>query len=125
MGEKKRILVVDDEPNLLSMLVDFCDDIDVVAIPAENGSQALAKALSEKPDAITVDHRMPDMTGLDVISKIKTDEATKHIPIVLVTADGKLNEAEAMRRGAFGVLPKPVSRASLKQMLESCLGPLS
>jgi CheY-like chemotaxis protein len=119
---KKRILVVDDEPNLLSMLVDFCDDIDVASIPAENGTQALEKAASEKPDAITVDYRMPDMTGLDVIIKLKADPATKHIPVILLSADAKIHETQAKAQGAFGVLQKPVTRAGLKQMLESCLG---
>ncbi len=119
---KKRILVVDDEPNLLDMLVDFCDDIDVSAIPAENGTQALEKAASEKPDAITVDMRMPDMTGLDVILKLKENETTQNIPVFLCTADGKLHEEEALKRGAAKVIPKPVTRASLKQALEGALG---
>jgi CheY-like chemotaxis protein len=123
MADKKRILVADDEPTLLSMLVDFCDDIDVEAIPAENGTQCLAKAASEKPDAITVDNRMPDLGGLEVIAKLKADAATKDIPVFLCTADGKLHEAEALRLGAKGVLSKPISRQSLRQALESCLGP--
>ena len=123
MSDKKRILVTDDEPNLLDMMVDFCDAIDLEPIPAENGTQCLEKALSEKPDAITVDNRMPDISGLDVIAKLKADPATKGIPIILCTADGKLHEAEALKRGAFSVLSKPVSRADLKKVLEACLGP--
>ena len=122
MGEKKRVLVTDDDANLLNMMVDFCDDIDVEAIPAENGGQCLEKAVSEKPDAITVDHRMPDMSGLDVISQLKAGDATKNIPVFLCTADGKLNEAEAMKRGAAGVIVKPLSRQSLRKALESALG---
>src|SRR5512141_1861365 len=100
MGDKKRVLVTDDDASLLSLMLDFCDDIDVEAIPAENGAQCLQKAASEKPDAITVDHRMPDMSGLDVITQLKADDATKGIPVFLCTADGKLNEAEALKRGA-------------------------
>jgi CheY-like chemotaxis protein len=119
---KKRVLVADDEPNLLSMLVDFCDDIDVEAIPAENGTQCLEKAVSEKPDAITVDNRMPDLSGLQVIAKLKADAATKDIPVFLCTADGKLHETEALSLGAAGILPKPVSRQTLRQALEKCLG---
>ncbi|HOW28545.1 MAG TPA: response regulator [Elusimicrobiota bacterium] len=119
---KKRILVVDDEPMLLSMLVDFCEDLDVVSIPAENGTQALEKAASEKPDAVTVDYRMPDMTGMDVIMKLKANEATKGIPVILLSADAKMHEVEAKKQGAFGVLQKPVTRAGLRQMLEGCVG---
>ncbi len=123
MADKKRILVTDDEPTLLSMLVDFCDDIDVEAISAENGTQCLQKAVSEKPDAITVDNRMPDLSGLQVIAKLKADDATKGIPVFLCTADGKLHEAEALKLGAAGILSKPISRQTLRQALESCLGP--
>jgi CheY-like chemotaxis protein len=122
MGDKKRILVTDDEPNLLDMMVDFCDDIDVEAIPATGGVECLKKAAAEKPDAITVDQRMPDMNGLDVITALKADEATKAIPVFLCTADGKLHEEEAKKRGAAGVIPKPLSRQSLRQALESSLG---
>jgi CheY-like chemotaxis protein len=122
MADKKRILVTDDDPILLDMMVDFCDEIDVQSLPAKNGTECLEKALAEKPDAITVDHRMPDMSGLDVISKLKADDATKGIPVFLCTADGKLHEEEAKKRGAAGVIVKPLSRQSLRQALESCLG---
>lgn len=122
MGDKKRILVTDDEPMLLDMMVDFCDDIGVDVIPAKNGTECLEKALSDKPDAITVDHRMPDMTGLDVIAKLKEGEATKGIPVFLCTADGKLHEEEAKKRQAAGIISKPLTRQSLRQALESCLG---
>lgn len=120
--EKKRVLVVDDEPNLLDMMVDFCDLVDVTPITAANGTEALAKAAQEKPDCILVDYRMPDMTGLDVIEKIKADDATKAIPIILLSADAKIHEVEAKKKGAFGILQKPMSRASLDEILKSCFG---
>jgi CheY-like chemotaxis protein len=124
MSGKRRILVADDEPHLLDMMVDFCDDLGVEALPAENGTRCLARAAADKPDAITVDNRMPDLAGLDVIARLKQDPATRDIPVFLCTADGKLHEAEAKRLGAVGVIPKPLSRQSLRQALESCLGSL-
>ncbi len=119
---KKRILVADDEMILLDMMLEFCDDIGVQGIPAENGTQALEKAAAEKPDAILVDNRMPDMLGLVVIEKLKAAENTKNIPVILLSGDAKLIETEAKSKGANGVLLKPVTRATLKQMLESCIG---
>jgi CheY-like chemotaxis protein len=124
MAGKKRILVTDDEAFLLEMMVDFCDELGVEAIPAQNGTECLAKAASEKPDAITVDNRMPDMSGLDVIKKLKSDDTLKKIPVFLCTADGKLHEAEAKSLGAAGVIVKPLSRQSLRVALESALGAL-
>jgi CheY-like chemotaxis protein len=122
MAGKKRILVADDEAVLLDMMIEFCDDIGVEGIPAENGTQALAKTLSEKPDAVLVDNRMPDMLGLAVIEKLKSSDATKNIPVILLSGDAKLVATEAKNKGAFGVLLKPITRATLKQMLQSCLG---
>lgn len=119
---KKRILVVDDEPHLLSMLMDFCEDMDLAAIPAEDGLQAMEKAASEKPDAITMDQRMPGMSGLEVLVKLKSQESTKAIPVILLSADAQTLETDAKNKGAFGVLMKPVTRAVLRKMLEGCLG---
>jgi CheY-like chemotaxis protein len=118
----KRILVTDDEPFLLSLLEDFCEDIDVVAILAKDGAECLEKAKTEKPDAITVDNRMPDQLGLDVITQLKADPTTQQIPVVLLSGDNESVEAEAKKRGAFGVLRKPITREAFRQMLESCLG---
>jgi CheY-like chemotaxis protein len=122
MADKKRILVADDEPHLLDMMTDFCDDLGLDAIPVPDGALCLEKAASEKPDAITVDNRMPDLNGLEVISKLKENPVTKDIPVFLCTADGKLHEEEAKRLGAVGVISKPLSRQSLRTALESCLG---
>ena len=122
MAEKKRILVADDEPTLLNMLVDFCDDMDLDPIPAVNGGDCLKRASADKPDAITVDMRMPDMSGLDVIAKLKADPATQAIPVFLCTADGKLHEEDAKKLGAAGTIPKPLSWQALRQALESVLG---
>ena len=124
MGDiKKRLLVIEDDPPLLEMMLDYCEEIDCTALPAETGADGLLKALSEKPDAITVDHRLPDMNGLEVIKRLKADPATKDIPVIFLSADAKLHETEAKRLGAFSVLGKPVSPTTLRGVLEECLGP--
>jgi CheY-like chemotaxis protein len=120
----KRILVVEDEPFLLDMMVEFCEDIGVSAVPAENGAQALEKILSEKPDAALVDNRLPDMLGIQIIEKLKADESTRQIPLILLSGDAKAVENEARAKGAHGVLLKPITRAVLREALESCLGAL-
>jgi CheY-like chemotaxis protein len=103
-------------------MVDYCDEIDLVPIPAADGAAALAKAFTEKPDAVTVDHRLPDMTGLEVISRLKADPRTAALPVILLSADAHLHAAEAKARGAFGVLLKPVTPGSLRSLLQTCLG---
>lgn len=119
---KKRLLIVEDDPNLMDLMVDFCGEIDVEPIPAVDGTSALLKAESEKPDAITVDYRLPDMTGVDVITRIKANPPLASIPLILLSADAKIHEEEAKACGAFGVLLKPVKPVALRAMLEDCLG---
>jgi CheY-like chemotaxis protein len=121
-GIKKRLLIVEDDPNLMDLMLDFCDEIDVSPIPAVDGASALQKAESEKPDAITVDFRLPDMTGIDVITRLKGNANVAGIPLILLSADAKIHEGEAKSLGAFGVLMKPVSPVALRAMLEDCLG---
>lgn len=118
----KRVLVVDDEQNLLDMLVEFCENIDVTPIAASTIAEALGKAVSEKPDVITMDNRLPDGLGLDAIGKLKADAATKDIPVILLSGDAKLIEGEAMKRGAAGVLEKPVKMMAFKQALVNAIG---
>lgn len=119
----KRVLVVDDEPTLLQMLVEVCRDLGLSPLSAENGGDALAQVASGKPHAVTVDYRLPDMTGMDIIVRMKADAATRDIPVILLSADATLHEEEARAAGAFGVLQKPVTMAALKKMLKECLGP--
>ena len=121
-NSKKRLLIVEDDPNLMDLMLDFCDEIDVIPIPAVDGSSALLKAESEKPDAITVDYRLPDLSGLDVITRLKGNPNVATVPVILLSADAKIHETEAKSRGAFGVLMKPVSPIALRTMLEQCLG---
>ncbi|MBL0058029.1 MAG: response regulator [Elusimicrobia bacterium] len=122
MKTTKRLLIVEDDPNLMDLMVDFCEELNLAAIPAVDGASALAKAHSEKPDAATVDYRLPDMSGLDVISRLKADPRSAGFPLILLSADAHLHEAEAKAKGAVGVLLKPVTPASLRAALEKCLG---
>lgn len=123
MGDiKKRLLVVEDDPALMELMLDYCEEIDCAPIPAETGGEGLVKAVAEKPDAITVDHRLPDMNGLEVLRRLKADPATKDIPVLYLSADAKLHESEAKAGGAAAVLLKPVSPVTLRKALEDCLG---
>jgi CheY-like chemotaxis protein len=119
---KKRLLIVEDDDNLMDLMLDYCDEINVTPIPAVDGTTALAKAVSEKPDAATVDYRLPDMSGMDVIQRLKKDPATSGIPLFLLSADAKLHETEAKKAGAAGVLLKPVSPDTLRDALKGSWG---
>jgi CheY-like chemotaxis protein len=121
-GKKKRILVVDDEPFLLSMLIDFCEEIGVDTVPAQNGEEALKLVASEPVDMVTIDQRMPGLSGVEVLAKLKSDPKTAGLPVILLSASALLFEKEAKDKGAVGILQKPVKQKELKAMIEKCLG---
>jgi CheY-like chemotaxis protein len=121
-GKKKRILVVDDEPFLLSMLIDFCEEIGVDTVPAQNGEEALKLVASEPVDMVTIDQRMPGLSGVEVLAKLKSDPKTAGLPVILLSASALLFEKEAKDKGAVGILQKPVKHKELKAMIEKCLG---
>jgi CheY-like chemotaxis protein len=83
---KQLILVVDDEPALQSLVFDTLAN-DYRVISAFNGREGIQKALNNKPDLILMDLMMPDMGGYEAVHVLKDSEATKHIPVILVTAN--------------------------------------
>lgn len=82
----KKILVVDDEIQLLKALVEKFTREGFTALEAKDGVEGLKVALRERPDIILLDLVMPEMTGLDVLKKLReTDEWGKKVPIIILT----------------------------------------
>jgi len=109
-----RILVVDDvEANVRLLEAKLAAEYYEV-ISAGDGPSALAKAASEKPDIILLDVMMPGMDGFQVCRKLKDDPATRHIPVVLVTAlDGRSDRVAGLEAGADEFLTKPIDDVML------------
>jgi len=84
-GEKKKILVVDDEPDVVAYLTSLFEDNDFTVISAADGEEAMQKAKSEMPDLITLDISMPEKSGVRFYREAKGDAALKDIPIVIIT----------------------------------------
>ena len=104
---KKKVLVVDDESNI-RMLVKSMLFNGYTVLEAENGEEAVHIARSQRPDLILMDIMMPEMDGYTACSVIKTDQQTKVIPVVILTAVGyQLNKELAKQVGADGYITKP------------------
>lgn len=102
----KRILVVDDEATIRSLLQDLLSDEGYDIVEAKTGREALSVAVQQKPDLILTDVRLPDLTGLEVLERLKTARST--IPVVLMTAFGTSNTAiRGMQLGAMDYITKP------------------
>jgi two-component system alkaline phosphatase synthesis response regulator PhoP len=119
---KKKILVVDDEPGV-RLLVRKMLSKDYAVFEAQDGEEAVNTARNEKPDVILMDIMMPRMDGLMACYTIKTNLATKEIPVIMLTAvgydlDKKLSQ-DVM--GADGYITKPFTRESLLEGMRQLL----
>jgi DNA-binding response OmpR family regulator len=122
MADQRRVLVVDDEPDVLLLCrvnLEF-EGYDVVE--AHDGIEALEQVRATTPDIVLLDVMMPRKDGWQVLAEIKADPDLKDIPVVMLTA--KVQESDQIRgwsTGAADYITKPFSPLSLSQVLESVL----
>lgn len=115
LNQKPLLLIVDDEPANLHVLVESLSD-NYVIMAATNGADAVSIAQdADKPDLILLDVMMPEMTGYEVCQVLKEDETTKDIPIIFVTAMELPEwEARGLEMGAVDYVTKPINIAVLR-----------
>jgi CheY-like chemotaxis protein len=121
-GEKKRILLVED--NVTNMLVtsDYLNDKGYQIIAAANGLEAVERALENQPDLILMDIQMPGISGLEAIQRLRAAPGFDSVPIIALTALAMPGDKErCLEAGANEYLAKPVSLKALTQMIESLL----
>ncbi len=110
------VLVVDDDPVIQKLLQVNFEMEGYSVITAGDGEEGLAKAQSAHPDAVVLDVMMPKMDGLEVARRLKDDEATKGIPIVLLSAKAQQADIQAgQATGADEYLTKPFDPLELLQ----------
>jgi HAMP domain-containing protein/CheY-like chemotaxis protein/signal transduction histidine kinase len=109
------LLIVDDDPHYVRVLVDLARDHGFKTIVAYRGADAIALATEHHPSAISLDVFLPDMLGWSVLSELKQNPATRHIPVQLVTLDE--DRQHGLAKGAFSFLTKPTSPEGLGNAL--------
>jgi len=115
----RKILVVDDERDILSLLQHHLNAQGYQVITATTGAQAIAKAISEKPDLITLDLLLPDRHGLDVLRELKERPQTTRIPVVVLSV--AQDETDGYRLGALDYIVKPVDENQLLETISQIL----
>jgi len=107
-------LVIEDEPAFARILYGLAHDMEFRCLVAHTAGEGLELAASQAPDAILLDIRLPDRSGLSVLQMLKDNPATRHIPVHVVS--NMDNGGEALYLGAIGYALKPASREQLEQV---------
>ncbi|MEW5735292.1 MAG: response regulator [Thermodesulfobacteriota bacterium] len=122
MADKKRILVVDDEPDFSNIVKSYLEKEGFAVEQAFDGAEGLAKVKANPPDAIVLDVMMPEKDGYAVCAELKHDKKYQGIPILLLTAvashvsSTRYSHYDGASTEADDYLPKP---ADAKQITES------
>jgi diguanylate cyclase (GGDEF)-like protein len=120
-NKKFKILIVDEEKVNLDVLVHILRDSYTV-YPAKSGEAALKKAAEIQPDLILLDIIMPDISGYEVLNRLKSDSSTAHIPVIFITALGSSeDEKRGLRLGAVDYIIKPFNSESVKMRIKTQL----
>jgi CheY-like chemotaxis protein/signal transduction histidine kinase/HAMP domain-containing protein len=109
------LLIVEDDPHYARVLCDLSRDKGFKVIVAMRGAEALALARQYRPTAVSLDVFLPDMLGWTVLSHLKQDPATRHIPVQMVTLDE--DRQHGLARGAFAFVTKPTTTEDLEAAL--------
>ncbi len=118
---KKKILVIDDDEEMRSLLQDYMAEEGYVPSSAKNSSEAFQKIAREDFDVIITDIRMPGLTGLDILPKLKKMQPEAFI-LVLSAFGNSTVKQKALRRGAQAFLGKPVQLHHLRNLLRDVFG---
>ena len=124
MTKPASILVVDDDPEIVTMLNTRLTKRGYKVATAGDGHKAIEIAKREKPDVVLLDVMMPGKSGWEVARALKQDPVTQHVKIVMVSAIGeKTNEITAPIYGADAHVDKPFEFEKLEKVIAGLLGP--
>lgn len=122
MAERRRILLVDDEPTIVKMVGKRLEVEGFDVVTAKDGQDALQKAHAESPDLIILDLMLPKLSGYEVCAMLKQDTRYRTIPIVLFTAKTQAKDEElGMECGANAYVRKPFRSEELLEKIRALI----
>jgi len=122
-GGQRTILVVDDSPTEQHVFKGILEKAGFRVETAANGEEGIAVAKRLHPDAILMDVVMPVLNGFQATRKLRNDQSTADIPVIMVTTkDQETDKSWGLRQGAEAYLVKPVSASDLLQRIKAALG---
>lgn len=120
--EQKRLLLIDDDPNLILLVKDYLEFRGYEVITAENGREALDILEREVPDMIICDVMMPEMDGYSFVKHVREEQRTSWIPVLFLSAKGQSQDrVKGLNTGADVYMVKPFEPEELVAQVESSL----
>ena len=120
---QKRVLLVEDEPNIVISLRYLLTRAGFTVDVEEIGSRALAAALDNPPDVAILDIMLPEMNGFEILEALRADPRGARLPVLMLTAKGQREDRErAIRAGADRFVTKPFSNADLVAAVHDLAG---
>ena len=117
-----KVLIVDDEAPIRDMIIMALEMADYECIEAEDGKEAHAIIIDQKPDLILLDWMMPNLSGIELARRLKRDDLTASIPIIMLTAKGEEdNKIQGLESGADDYITKPFSPRELIARLKAVM----
>jgi len=115
-----KLLIIDDEPNVLYALEKGLKAADQAIVTAATGQLGLAAVSKQHPDVVLLDVQLPDLSGIEVLKKLQQIDA--RLPVIIMTAHGTADTAiEAMKQGAYDYILKPWKLDELKTLIDNAL----
>jgi CheY-like chemotaxis protein len=118
----RRILLVEDHPTMRGAMRLILAGHDWSIEESADGREALRTILRDPPDLVLMDLHMPGMHGTDLLRAVREDPVAAHVHVVVVTASGDEDRADAIRAGGVAYFTKPFEPASLLETVRSLLG---
>ena len=114
---ERSVLVIEDEPQFAGILRDLAHELKYSCLIAQNADHGFDTAVQYRPDAILLDMRLPDHSGLTVLERLKENPITRHIPVHIMSADEP--SPKALQKGAVGYVQKPLEPSQISAALET------
>lgn len=123
---RKKILIVDDEPDVVAYLAAFLTDNGYEVVSAQDGREGFAMAKSDPPDLITLDITMPNESGVRMFRDLQDNPETAHVPVVIITGISwefkRFIESRKRLRPPEGYFEKPIDRDTVLSSIRGILG---
>jgi CheY-like chemotaxis protein len=122
--KRAKILVVDDDLAILTLMRNVLREYDLDAVVADSGTSALELARSERPDLILLDRKMPGMSGEEAVRVLRSQPSLRNVPILILSGE-PMSRREIEAVGADGAVQKPFELSDLINQIQSRLQPIS